>query len=207
VLPCSCWRRSVIKNPQMNLLRLLLAMATAVGLGTWRSCTWCRPLLRGCVGRDTWVRRCTARWCVQTGRTADSATTPAGFGWVLNSSVHWYSAPHSLFYGFPPPPPRTPTLFFLSFYLSFFSLSSSLPSAQLPPPPQLPPTPTPPPHPGLLPYINNWAHIGGLVFGAVAGVVFLPTRAFSRWDRARKQTASHPAFYYTLPTHIGDCCL
>jgi hypothetical protein len=40
---------------------------------------------------------------------------------------------------------------------------------------------------GMLPYLNNWAHMGGLLFGGLAGFVFLPWEAFDFFDRARKR--------------------
>jgi len=40
---------------------------------------------------------------------------------------------------------------------------------------------------GTLPYVNNWAHVGGFLFGGVAGWTFLPWRAFDYWDRASKR--------------------
>jgi membrane associated rhomboid family serine protease len=40
---------------------------------------------------------------------------------------------------------------------------------------------------GTLPYIDNWSHIGGLLFGIVAGIVFLPYITFGKWDGRRKK--------------------
>jgi hypothetical protein len=40
---------------------------------------------------------------------------------------------------------------------------------------------------GLLPYVDNYAHIGGFVTGIFAGVVFMPTIAFTRETRRRKR--------------------
>eukprot|EP00049_Salpingoeca_infusionum_P006385 m.106125 g.106125 ORF g.106125 m.106125 type:complete len:632 (-) comp13293_c0_seq7:443-2338(-) len=40
---------------------------------------------------------------------------------------------------------------------------------------------------GTLPYVDNWAHIGGFVFGAVSAIVFLPYVTFGKWDRVRKR--------------------
>jgi membrane associated rhomboid family serine protease len=39
---------------------------------------------------------------------------------------------------------------------------------------------------GLLPYIDNFAHIGGFIVGLLAGLVLLPSISFSKWDRCRK---------------------
>ncbi len=40
---------------------------------------------------------------------------------------------------------------------------------------------------GTLPWVDNWAQLGGLVFGALASMVFLPYITFGRWDKARKR--------------------
>lgn len=40
---------------------------------------------------------------------------------------------------------------------------------------------------GTLPYIDNWSHIGGLIFGVVSGIVFLPYITFGKWDATRKK--------------------
>ena len=40
---------------------------------------------------------------------------------------------------------------------------------------------------GTLPYIDNWSHIGGFVFGLVSGIVFLPYITFGQWDITRKR--------------------
>lgn len=40
---------------------------------------------------------------------------------------------------------------------------------------------------GLLPYIDNWGNVGGLVFGALSALVFLPYITFGKWDAARKR--------------------
>ena len=40
---------------------------------------------------------------------------------------------------------------------------------------------------GTLPYIDNWSHFGGLVFGVVSGIVFLPYITFGKWDATRKK--------------------
>lgn len=42
---------------------------------------------------------------------------------------------------------------------------------------------------GLLPGIDNFAHIGGLLCGIVATLVFLPTIDFGRWDRWGKRAS------------------
>lgn len=39
---------------------------------------------------------------------------------------------------------------------------------------------------GLLPYIDNFAHIGGFITGLFAGMVFLPTISFGKWERRKK---------------------
>lgn len=43
---------------------------------------------------------------------------------------------------------------------------------------------------GLLPYIDNFAHLGGFVFGLVAAVALMPWTTFGKWDKARKRTLS-----------------
>eukprot|EP00158_Paraphelidium_tribonemae_P005362 Partr_v1_DN27298_c2_g1_i3_m38503 putative Rhomboid 5 homolog len=40
---------------------------------------------------------------------------------------------------------------------------------------------------GLLPFIDNYAHIGGFVIGGMSGVVFMPSVYFSTWDKRRKR--------------------
>lgn len=39
---------------------------------------------------------------------------------------------------------------------------------------------------GTLPFIDNWSHIGGFVFGLVSAIVFLPYITFGKWDLTRK---------------------
>ena len=39
---------------------------------------------------------------------------------------------------------------------------------------------------GTLPWVDNWAHIGGFVFGIFAAMIFLPFITFGRGDKARK---------------------
>lgn len=39
---------------------------------------------------------------------------------------------------------------------------------------------------GTLPFVDNFAHIGGLVFGIFAAMAFLPYITFGRWNRIRK---------------------
>jgi len=43
---------------------------------------------------------------------------------------------------------------------------------------------------GLLPYIDNFAHIGGFLFGLVSAVALLPWTTFGKWDKARKRLFS-----------------
>ncbi len=40
---------------------------------------------------------------------------------------------------------------------------------------------------GTLPWVDNWAQLGGLVFGTLASMVFLPYITFGRWDKFRKR--------------------
>lgn len=39
---------------------------------------------------------------------------------------------------------------------------------------------------GFLPFIDNYAHIGGFISGGLSGIVFMPKIAFGKWDRTRK---------------------
>eukprot|EP01134_Creolimax_fragrantissima_P002740 CFRG2740T1 len=39
---------------------------------------------------------------------------------------------------------------------------------------------------GTLPWVDNWAHLGGFLFGIFAAVLFLPYITFGKWDRRRK---------------------
>ncbi len=39
---------------------------------------------------------------------------------------------------------------------------------------------------GTLPFIDNFAHVGGFLSGVLAGLVFLPSLSFGKWDRRRK---------------------
>eukprot|EP00039_Didymoeca_costata_P029346 m.24283 g.24283 ORF g.24283 m.24283 type:complete len:617 (+) comp7591_c0_seq4:17-1867(+) len=40
---------------------------------------------------------------------------------------------------------------------------------------------------GTIPFIDNWAHVGGFVFGVLAGIIFLPYLTFGAWDSLRKR--------------------
>ncbi|KNC97770.1 YD repeat (two copies), variant [Spizellomyces punctatus DAOM BR117] len=40
---------------------------------------------------------------------------------------------------------------------------------------------------GMLPFIDNFAHIGGFYTGIVAGLLFMPTIHFGKWDKWRKR--------------------
>lgn len=39
---------------------------------------------------------------------------------------------------------------------------------------------------GTLPWIDNWAHLGGFVVGVISGIAFLPFLEFGKWDGRRK---------------------
>ena len=40
---------------------------------------------------------------------------------------------------------------------------------------------------GTLPFVDNWSHVGGFVFGVLASIIFLPYITFGRWDYHRKR--------------------
>ena len=40
---------------------------------------------------------------------------------------------------------------------------------------------------GTLPYVDNFAQLGGFCFGLVAGIIFLPYITFGKWDARRKK--------------------
>ncbi|KAJ3306612.1 hypothetical protein HDV03_004741 [Kappamyces sp. JEL0829] len=40
---------------------------------------------------------------------------------------------------------------------------------------------------GLLPYVDNNAHVGGFIFGFFAGLLFMPKIYYGKWDRRIKQ--------------------
>jgi membrane associated rhomboid family serine protease len=40
---------------------------------------------------------------------------------------------------------------------------------------------------GLLPYVDNLAHVGGFLFGLLAGLLLMPKIYFGRWDKRRKR--------------------
>lgn len=40
---------------------------------------------------------------------------------------------------------------------------------------------------GLLPFLDNYAHVAGFFTGIVAGIVFVPTISFGKWDGRRKK--------------------
>ena len=39
---------------------------------------------------------------------------------------------------------------------------------------------------GCFPWVDNFAHLGGLMFGTLLGFAFLPYITFGKWDRRRK---------------------
>ncbi len=39
---------------------------------------------------------------------------------------------------------------------------------------------------GLLPFIDNFAQIGGFIFGVVSSFIFVPYISVGKWDRAKK---------------------
>lgn len=40
---------------------------------------------------------------------------------------------------------------------------------------------------GLLPYVDNFAHVGGFITGILTGLIFMPTIIFGKWDLRRKR--------------------
>jgi len=40
---------------------------------------------------------------------------------------------------------------------------------------------------GTIPFIDNWAHIGGFVFGIFGAIIFLPYLTFGQWDSIKKR--------------------
>jgi membrane associated rhomboid family serine protease len=40
---------------------------------------------------------------------------------------------------------------------------------------------------GTLPYVDNFAHVGGFLFGIPAGLLLMPRIYYGKWDRRRKQ--------------------
>ncbi|TPX46696.1 hypothetical protein SeLEV6574_g03088 [Synchytrium endobioticum] len=40
---------------------------------------------------------------------------------------------------------------------------------------------------GLFPYVDNFAHVGGFFSGILAGLIFMPTIHFGKWDKIRKR--------------------
>ena len=57
---------------------------------------------------------------------------------------------------------------------------------------------------GLLPYIDNFAHIFGFIYGIFLAFIFLPYVTFGDWDRRRKQIQLVASiFLVVLLTVIG----
>eukprot|EP00054_Salpingoeca_dolichothecata_P028540 m.217592 g.217592 ORF g.217592 m.217592 type:complete len:250 (+) comp26250_c0_seq4:150-899(+) len=40
---------------------------------------------------------------------------------------------------------------------------------------------------GTLPWVDNFAHFGGFIFGVLASIIFLPYITFGKWDKVRKR--------------------
>ena len=68
----------------------------------------------------------------------------------------------------------------IAFYFIPFSFSFTLSPS--------PPLPSPPLALGTLPYIDNFANIGGFFFGIVSAFVLVPYISIGKWDRVKKFT-------------------
>jgi uncharacterized membrane protein len=40
---------------------------------------------------------------------------------------------------------------------------------------------------GTIPFIDNWAHVGGFFFGIIGAIIFLPFLTFGSWDSFKKK--------------------
>ena len=58
---------------------------------------------------------------------------------------------------------------------------------------------------GTLPWIDNWAHFGGFLFGMPAAVIFLPFITFGKWDRRRKLLLLAIAVPFLVILFVGMC--
>lgn len=56
---------------------------------------------------------------------------------------------------------------------------------------------------GLLPWFDNWAHIGGFVIGLFSSCVFLPQISFGKWDRRRKVILIFVAIPIIIAIYFG----
>jgi hypothetical protein len=52
---------------------------------------------------------------------------------------------------------------------------------------------------GLLPYIDNFAHVGGFLIGLVSGLWFMPNIYYGKWDRRIKKVVK----WLSIPLTIG----
>ena len=55
---------------------------------------------------------------------------------------------------------------------------------------------------GLLPYVDNFAHMIGFVFGLLLAFIFLPYLSFGKWDRRRKQIQILVCFALVVTLYI-----
>ncbi|ORX42866.1 rhomboid-domain-containing protein [Piromyces finnis] len=55
---------------------------------------------------------------------------------------------------------------------------------------------------GLLPFIDNFSHIGGFVMGVLTGLIFLPSIIFSNKDEKRKQTLKIIAVFLAIALYV-----
>lgn len=55
---------------------------------------------------------------------------------------------------------------------------------------------------GLLPFVDNFAHLGGLFTGLCAGIMVIPTITFGAWQRRRRYTLMAVSFALLLLSNI-----
>lgn len=58
---------------------------------------------------------------------------------------------------------------------------------------------------GCFPWVDNFAHLGGLMFGILLGFAFLPYITFGKWDRRRKMIQIGVSISVTIAIFIVLC--